>query len=103
MTATESLSIQRQGIRVAVSGELDIVSGPRMAQSFLKLATRSPVLELDLSEVTFMDACGLRALLWLKEAVPTVRVVALSPRVERVLVITNTYGTLVDTHLSDTG
>ena len=103
MTATEPLSVHRQGIRVAVSGELDIVSGPRMAQSFLKLATRSPVLELDLSEVTFMDACGLRALLWLKQAVPTVRVVAMSQRVERILEITNTYGTLVDAHLSDTG
>ena len=103
MNATESLSIQPHGIRVAVSGELDIVSGPRLAQSLLKVATRAQVLELDLSEVTFIDACGLRALLWLKQALPAVRVVALSPRVERVLDITNTHGTLVDAHLSDTG
>ena len=84
-----------------LSGELDILSGPRMALSLLRLANRAKRLELDLSGVTFMDACGLRALLWLKRALPTVRVVAMSPRVERVLMITDTYVLLVDMELEN--
>ena len=46
-----------------------------------------------------MDACGLRALLWLKRALPTLRIVAVSPRVERVLMMTETYVLLADVQL----
>jgi hypothetical protein len=38
-----------------------------------------------------------------KDAKPEARVVAVSPRVERVLSITETYDALVDSDLSETG
>ena len=99
MTGPDTLSIEQRGICAVLSGELDILSGPRMAVSLMRLANRAQRLELDLSGVTFMDACGLRSLLWLKRALPTLRVVAVSPRVERVLMMTETYVLLADVQL----
>jgi len=103
MSGTDGLSIHQRGFCVEVSGELDTLSGPRMAESLLRVALRTQNLELDLGGVTFIDACGLRALLWLKHALPSMRVIAMSPRVERVLMNTDTYDLLVYRHLSDTG
>jgi anti-anti-sigma factor len=103
MSDSDTLSIQQRGICVELLGELDTLSGPRITQSLLRVALRTQRLELDLSGVTFIDACGLRALLWLKRAVPTMQIVAMSPQVERILTITETYDLLVATGLSDTG
>ena len=64
-------------------------------------ASDTTSIEVDLLNVTFADASGVRELLCLKHAIPAVRVVAVSPPVERVLRLTNTYEILVDTELSE--
>ena len=72
--------------RVKISGELDLLTSPSMIDAVLK----STSAELDLSEVTFMDARGVSALLRLRRARPEMRIVAVSAQVQRVLDMTNT-------------
>ena len=103
MTTQDDLNIELRGGRVVVTGELDMRSGPEMAASLLALAAEANRLAVDLSEVSFIDARGLRALLFVKVAQPDFRVIAVSPRVERVLEITETYSELVDDEISATG
>ena len=77
-----------------VSGELDMEYGPEMYASLLAVASGQR-LELDLSEVSFMDCRGLRSMLALQHLVPSMRIVAVSPRAERLLTLTDTYRLLV--------
>ncbi|HEY2259798.1 MAG TPA: STAS domain-containing protein, partial [Solirubrobacteraceae bacterium] len=46
-------------IRVEVRGELDIATSPRLNASLLRELLAGRDVELDLSRVTFMDACAL--------------------------------------------
>jgi anti-sigma B factor antagonist len=74
---------------VSVAGEVDLASGPWLRDRVLStLGVSGHRLLLDLSRVTFIDCAGLRTLLttcrsarWLG---CSVRLVALSPQVERV-------------------
>ncbi len=54
-----------EGTVLALAGELDIASAPTFEQAVAELepVEDSPRLVLDLSELTFMDSTGLRALL----------------------------------------
>ena len=79
---------------VMVSGVLDMQSGPEMSALLLAVASAQR-LELDLSEVTFMDCGGLHSLLEVQRLVPSMRIVAVSPRAERVLTLTDTHRLLV--------
>ena len=88
------LTIEVIDARVMVSGELDMQSGPEMCASLLAVASGQR-LEVDLSDVSFMDCRGLRSLLEVHHLVPSMRVVATSPRVERVLMLSDTHRLLV--------
>jgi anti-anti-sigma factor len=103
MATQDEFTIEVRNGRVVMTGELDMENGQTMVASLLALAAEANRLALDLREVSFMDARGLRSLLSVKDAQPEVRVVAVSPRVERVLSITETYDALVDSDLSETG
>jgi anti-anti-sigma factor len=103
MTAQDSFRFEIRDGRIVVTGELDMRSGAEMAASLLALAVEANRLAVDLTEVSFMDARGLRALLFVKDVHPAVSVIAVSPRVERVLEITDTYAALVDSDLGATG
>ncbi|HEY3729301.1 MAG TPA: STAS domain-containing protein [Solirubrobacteraceae bacterium] len=46
-------------VRVEISGELDIATSPRLNASLLRELVAGRDVELDLSRVTFMDACAL--------------------------------------------
>ena len=96
MTPYDTFAIELSEGRVMVSGELDNYSAPAMSESLLRLAGANPQpLELDLSAVTFMDAGGLRALLQLRRSLPMLSVVAVSPRIQRVLTVTDTCGLIL--------
>ncbi len=48
---------------VRVRGELDLLAAPRLSYTLGEARRRAPVVLVDLSDVTFMDCSGLRALL----------------------------------------
>jgi anti-sigma B factor antagonist len=75
---------------VIVSGELDVATSGFVVDAVIQLmAPGIPQLAIDLSEVTFIDSGGLHALLRLRRT-RSVEIVAVSPRVERILDITGT-------------
>ena len=49
--------------RTALDGELDVASVGRAVETLLSASSRCEVLEVDLSGVTFIDPCGVRALM----------------------------------------
>lgn len=59
-----SLSVAQVGKKVLVAGELDITTAPEL-QAFVLAALDSgvPALQLDLSEVTFLDSSGVRVMI----------------------------------------
>ena len=89
---------------IVIGGELDVLTAPLLLEVAPEVATADPrPIDVNLANVTFIDASGLRALLCLKHSLPKVRVVAVSPPVERVLLMTGTYEDLIETNLSNTG
>lgn len=86
---------------VTISGELDHVVGERFRQALGDLAEAGTLhLDLDLEAVTFLDSRGLSVLLQARRRVVrqggSLRVVALSPQVRRVLRITGLHHLLLD-------
>jgi anti-anti-sigma factor len=85
------LSLRCTGQRVTLVGELDAGTAPCVA-SALEMAGLVGDVDVDLGGVTFMDAGGLRSVLRLRELLVSngcsMRVVATSPAVQRVLEIT---------------
>ena len=78
---------------IVVGGELDILTAPLVIDVAPDIsATHGQPIDVNLSNVTFIDASKVRALLKCGTAV---RVVAASAPVEKVLKITDTYGELV--------
>ena len=73
---------------LVVTGELDLSGAAQLRQ---RLAASPAVAVLDLRDVTFIDAAGLRAL----EAVPALTLRAPSPTVRRLLHLLG----LVDAHM----
>ncbi|MFN8050107.1 MAG: STAS domain-containing protein [Acidimicrobiales bacterium] len=84
------------GVRVVVAGEIDMASAPLLEDHLAVACNAAERVELDLSEVSFMDSQGLRVLLVAQRdsSVP-ITVVATSPRVRRVLDLTGTAGLLL--------
>jgi anti-anti-sigma factor len=83
---------------VVVTGELDAWSTPALVEKVLQLAgPGGSAVDLDLSEVTFMDSRGLHALLELHQLLPTLRIVSVSTQGQRVLRMTNMTD-IVSTH-----
>ena len=83
--------------RVIVAGEIDMSTSPVIVETVLALAgpARRPI-DLDLSQVTFMDSKGLHALLQIRTQLPTLRVVALSKQVARLLELTGLTTTILE-------
>ena len=77
--------------RVAVTGEVDLATGPGLREALLRvLHTHGPaVLDIDLAGVTFLDCTGIRALIAVRNAAVhdgcQVRVCHPRPNVRRVL------------------
>ena len=71
--------------RVKVTGELDVLTAPLVIEAVVKAMT----VELDLSEVTFVDSTGVHALIQLRNRRSQLRIVAISPPVKRVLEVTD--------------
>jgi anti-sigma B factor antagonist len=51
-------------VLVAVSGEVDVATAPRLHDVLDHLLIRQQATVLDLSEVRFMDSAGIHVLLW---------------------------------------
>jgi anti-anti-sigma factor len=81
---------QRGRARYALKGELDMAGGEALVRRVTELAAAAPgPIEIDMSEVSFIDSSGIRALLRLHEAAVSsgraMRVSNLSPDVRRLL------------------
>jgi anti-sigma B factor antagonist len=55
------------GVTLAITGELDLSTGPVLAESIELLRRDMKALTLDLSELSFMDSTGLRLLIELDQ------------------------------------
>ena len=94
MTTFDVTTTERpDGVIVALSGELDLASAPKLEDEMKHLEERGPgVIVLDLKELSFMDSSGLRALLSAdaraREAGRRLVLVRGDERVQRVLKIT---------------
>jgi anti-anti-sigma factor len=64
---------------VYLAGELDMDSAERFTGAALSYADGQRELTLDLSELTFLDSGGIRAILRLAQAMPPVTVVVRHP------------------------
>src|SRR5438067_10070391 len=80
--------------RCVVTGDLDLTAEPRVRkQLFDSLASRPPVLVIDLGRVNFIDSSGLRVLLACRnrcqETGTRLFLTGVGPRIERTLQIAN--------------
>ncbi|MEW1635303.1 STAS domain-containing protein [Streptomyces sp. NPDC093801] len=84
---------------VAVSGELDVDTGPQLTEATDALTLPGLDLTLDLSAVTFMDSCGLNTLLRLRRRAcaegAMLRLCGAPQQALRVLDLTGTTGLFV--------
>jgi anti-anti-sigma factor len=69
---------------VRFSGEIDMSTAPMLIEAVLQAESS----EIDLSGITFMDSSGMHALIDLKAARPSLRIVAASPTVRRLVQLT---------------
>ena len=81
MEQSDAFIVETTEGRVKVSGEIDISSAPVMIEAVM----RAMAVELDLSEVTFIDSTGLSGLINLRNSRGALAIVAVSPQVQRVL------------------
>ncbi|MEO5841576.1 MAG: STAS domain-containing protein [Acidimicrobiales bacterium] len=93
-----TFSIEQSGDCLKMSGELDDQCAVETSATVRQLAgvDRTEPFELDLRDVTFIDSIGLRELLKLRKRIPTLRIVAVNPRIERLFAITGTAHLLLD-------
>ncbi len=89
MDADETLTVEILGARVILTGELDMQSAPRFYDLLLN-EMDGTAFEVDLSGVTFIDSSGLHALVRLRNELPSLRLVALSERVQHIFELTGT-------------
>jgi anti-sigma B factor antagonist len=64
-TMTFEMSRDGDGRTIKVAGELDIGTREQMEEAFREYASQGEDVRVDLSGVTFIDSCGLRALVTL--------------------------------------
>ena len=87
------MRIQDDGetLLVQPQGEVDVLTAPQLSAALLGCSDGHRRLVCDLSEVTFMDSTGLRALIEARRRDPVRFVLAgTSPQVERLLELTGT-------------
>jgi anti-sigma B factor antagonist len=98
---TESLDVSiKPGPTVAISGEIDIQSGPQLRDQLLSIIRRHGTrLALDLSGVTFIDCTGINVLLATRRRAQleggSLRVLRASPRVQRIFALTRVEAVLM--------
>jgi len=101
----ESLDVSiRPGPVVAVTGEIDIQSGPELRDQLLGIIRRHGArLALDLSGVTFIDCAGINVLLATRRRAQleggSLQVLRASPRVRRVFALNHLETVLMPTAL----
>lgn len=79
------------GTRLTVIGELDLVTAPDLGADVHDALIHGDVVEIDLSQVTFMDSSGLRALIEARtsaSAAQRITVVDASSQVMRLMDVT---------------
>ena len=81
MEQAKAFTVEIDDGRVKVTGEVDISSAPVMVEAVM----RAMAVELDLSEVTFIDSTGLSGLINLRNSRAPLDIVAVSPQVRQVL------------------
>ena len=104
-TASLDVSI-RPGPLVAISGEIDIASGPQLRDQLLSVIRQQGArLTLDLSGVTFIDCVGINVLLAARRRAllegGSMRVLRASPHVRRVIALTRLDRELLPTAVPD--
>lgn len=104
-TASLDVSI-RPGPLVAISGEIDIASGPQLRDQLLSVIRRQGArLTLDLSGVTFIDCAGINVLLAARRRAllegGSMCVLRASPHVRRVIALTRLDRELLPTAVPD--
>ena len=96
----DSFRIEQHGDCLKLAGELDDRCAMATAETVRRIAgidlTHS--VDLDLTEVTFIDSIGLRELLRLRQVLPMVRIVAVNSRLRRMFDITGTSELLLEGH-----
>jgi anti-anti-sigma factor len=102
-TAALDVSV-RPGPVVAISGEIDIQSGPQLREQLLGIMRRHGAgLALDLTGVTFIDCAGINVLLATRRRARleggSLRVLRASPRVRRIIALTRLQHVLMPTAL----
>jgi len=55
----------KDGVGLKLVGELDLATTPELSKALLDPSLPETQLRLDLSELTFVDSCGIRAILTL--------------------------------------
>jgi anti-anti-sigma factor len=88
----DSFRIEQHGDCLRLAGELDdrcVMATAETVQRLASIDLTQPI-DLDLTEVTFIDSIGLRELLRLRQVLPMVRIVAVNSRLRRVFDITGT-------------
>jgi anti-sigma B factor antagonist len=80
---------------IAVSGEIDLSSVPRLEAALAEAMTRSPrSVCFDLRQVTFMDSSGLAFLIGVGRRVESVRIEDASPAVRHLVELSGLAGPL---------
>ena len=102
-SASLDISI-RPGPVVAISGEIDIQSGPQLRDQLMSIIRRHGArLALDLTGVTFIDCAGINVLLAARRRAQleggSLRVLRASSRVRRVIALTRLDPVLMPTAL----
>ncbi|MCM4084349.1 STAS domain-containing protein [Paractinoplanes hotanensis] len=96
----ESSRLSEGAVRVAVAGEIDLATVDELEDALLgiPLAEPLPAIEVDLGEVTFLDCCGVSALVAGRNAAVRagggLRITRPQPAVRRVLELTGLLGVL---------
>jgi anti-sigma B factor antagonist/stage II sporulation protein AA (anti-sigma F factor antagonist) len=73
------------GSVVTVSGEVDTVTSPQLAELLQPLLMASPLVEIDMAGVTFINTAGVRVLLGARQTAVSFRILNPSHQVRRVL------------------
>jgi anti-anti-sigma factor len=59
------IAVDEGGRTIAISGEIDMATADEIVRAGIPISLSPGDLRLDLAETTFLDASGLRALVWL--------------------------------------
>jgi len=94
----DSFHIEQRGGCLKMSGELDDRCAMATSETVRRFAgiDLTGSVDLDLTDVTFIDSIGLRELLRLRERLPMLRIIAVNSRLRRVFDITGTTELLLD-------